>query len=417
MTGSEAPLWAELRDPALRPVWAVVRRQLETTGLTTTSTVTVLLDAVAADLLGGLLGRRLLPGQRKLSLSDLDTALRSSPAAASLVDVMTELGGALRNRPAERQAAADRRRGAEDSWASLLVTAGLTDELWVSRWTADLRANGLLSAASSDSFGPAVTAVELVLRAPVARTLGELAALVAGDAHGLDAGRRAGTIALRGLAAEHGEAPPATADDRARLWARSGVRTDDVSGTVLVLGLRPRGTSRWAGQIRERADLGLVTHLTLRELRMADCSAAEAGSVVFACENPQVVQAAADRLVPGPLVCLQGNPSAAGALLLARLVDDRARVRYHGDFDWPGLAIAGRVLGRGATPWRLTADDYLTSLPSGPGVPLTGQEVATPWHPPLQTAMREDGRAVHEEAVLDGLIADLLDSPQSRAAT
>ena len=408
MTDPEAPLWGELRDPALRPVWVVVRRQLETTGLTTTGTVTVLLDDVTADLLGGLLGRRLLPGRRRLPLADLDTALRNSPAASSLVDVMTELGGALRNRPAERRMEADRRRGAEDSWASRLVDAGLTDEPWVSRWTADLRANGLLSAASSDSFGPAVTAVELVLRAPVARTLGELAALVAGDAHGLDAGRRAGTIALRGLAAERGEALPATADGRARLWAQSGVRTDDVSGTVLVLGLRPPGTSRWAGLMRERADLGLVTHLTLRELRAADCSGARAGDLVFACENPQVVQAAANRLAPGPLVCLQGNPSAAGALLLERLLADGAQVRYHGDFDWPGLAIAGRVLGRGATPWRLTAEDYRTALPSGPGVPLTGHDVATPWHPPLQTAMREDGRAVHEEAVLDTLIADLL---------
>jgi uncharacterized protein (TIGR02679 family) len=128
---------------------------------------------------------------------------------------------------------------------------------------------------------------------------------------------------------------------------------------------------------------------------------------VHACENPQVMQAAADRAVPAPLLCLQGNPSAAGTLLVDRLVDDGARVRYHGDFDWPGLSIAGRILARGATPWRLTAADYLAALPPGVGAPLTGPAVATPWDPWLQMALREHGRAVHEEAVLEVLLTDL----------
>jgi uncharacterized protein (TIGR02679 family) len=120
-----------------------------------------------------------------------------------------------------------------------------------------------------------------------------------------------------------------------------------------------------------------------------------------------VVQAAAERELPGPLVCLLGNPSAAGTLLLDRVLAAGARVRYHGDFDWPGLAIAGRVLARGATPWRLSAADYRAALPDGVGVPLTGSEVATPWDPSLQLALRESGRGVHEEAVLDSLLADL----------
>ena len=90
-----------------------------------------------------------------------------------------------------------------------------------------------------------------------------------------------------------------------------------------------------------------------------------------------------------------------------RLVGDGARVRYHGDFDWPGLAIAGRVLVRGATPWRLGAEDYLAALPAGAGVPLSGAEVPTPWDPDLQPALREHGRAVHEEGVLEVLLADL----------
>ncbi|WP_409331873.1 TIGR02679 family protein [Trujillonella humicola] len=406
MTAPAAALWAELRAPALAPVWTGVRRRLEATGLQPVGQVEVPLDAVAADLLGGILGRRLRPGRRRLALADLDAVLRRSPAAASLVEVMTALGGPLRDRPAEKAAAAGLRQGIDEAWEALLAGADLAGP-WVARWTAGLRADGLLGPSSSSALPVAVAAVARVLADPAPRTLGELAALVAGDAHALDPGRRAGRVALRGLAARRGEPPPATAGDRSRLWASADVRTDDVSGTVLVLGWRPPGTGRWAGMMRERAELGLATHLTLRELRRADGPWAVPGAVVHACENPQVVQAAADRDVPGPLVCLQGNPSAAGSLLVDRLLADGARIRYHGDFDWPGLAIAGRVLARGAVPWRLSAADYRAALPIGAGVPLTGTQVATPWDPDLQPALRESGRAVHEEAVLDSLLADL----------
>jgi Protein of unknown function C-terminus (DUF2399) len=52
--------------------------------------------------------------------------------------------------------------------------------------------------------------------------------------------------------------------------------------------------------------------------------------------------------VDRPVACTSGNPAAAGMLLLAR-----SAVRYRGDFDWPGIAIARRVIERGARPWRL----------------------------------------------------------------
>jgi hypothetical protein len=67
------------------------------------------------------------------------------------------------------------------------------------------------------------------------------------------------------------------------------------------------------------------------------------GEVIHACENPQVLQALATAGVERPVACLSGNPAAAGIVLLARCA-----VRYHGDFDWPGIAIARRVFGLGA---------------------------------------------------------------------
>ena len=405
---SGLPLWTELREPALEPVWSAVRRRLSATGLQPTGRVEVPLDDVAADLVGGLLGLALRPGRRRIALADLDRALLRSPVASALVEVMTELGGDLRNRPAERSADADLRREVAGVWQALVENANLPAGPWTTRWTAGLRADGLFGPMSLDAFPVAVTALALVLSEPAPRTLGELAAGVAGDAHALDPGRRAGTIALRGLAALRDEPPPATADERIRLWQQVGVRTDDVSGTVLVLGWRPPGASRWAGMMRERAELGLVTHLTLLELRAAGGPWAAQGTAVHACENPQVLQAAADRGARQPLLCLQGNPSAAGALLIKGLLGDGAQVLYHGDLDWPGLAIAGRVLARGAQPWRLTAADYMESLPAGAGVPLTGSPVETPWNPALRSSMLEHGRAVHEEAVLGRLLDDLM---------
>ncbi|KQS69267.1 TIGR02679 family protein [Modestobacter sp. Leaf380] len=396
----------ELGDAALAGVWRAVRRQLETTGLQPSGAVTVQVDGVAADLLGGLLGRRPQVGRWRIGLADLDAALRASPAAVSLVEATVVLHGPLRDRPAERRAAETARIAAGGVWAESLVAAGLPAEPWVVDWTAGLRTTGLLGS-SPASLQAAVSAVATVLADPRPRTLGELAAAVTGDAHGLDPGRRAGAVALRGLAARSGQPPPGQADARSRLWASVGVAVDDVSGTVLVLNWRPPSKDRWAVTMRERADLGLPTHVTVRELRTAPGPWALPGHVVHACENPQVLQAAADRRLPGALVCLQGNPSAAAALLVQGLASAGAVVRYHGDFDWPGVAIAGRVFALGAAPWRFGAADYLDVAPAL-GVPLTGRRTPTPWDPGLAEAMQSQGSAVHEEAVLEELLSDLV---------
>jgi uncharacterized protein (TIGR02679 family) len=206
---------------------------------------------------------------------------------------------------------------------------------------------------------------------------------------------------------------PATPAGRRALWGRLGVDTDRVSGVVLVWGLRPPGDGGWATMMRARADLGLVTPLTLQELRSpaaADSHLVPARQLVSACENPQVLQAAARAGVAGPLVCTSGNPATAGWLLLRRLVDAGARVRYHGDFDWPGVAIAGRVFAAGAVPWRMAADDYtaaVASLPAESRLGLDGGREATPWDDRLAATMARHGVAVHEESLLAVLLADL----------
>jgi uncharacterized protein (TIGR02679 family) len=106
-----------------------------------------------------------------------------------------------------------------------------------------------------------------------------------------------------------------------------------------------------------------------------------------------------------PVICTSGNPAAAGSLLL-----DRLTVRYHGDFDWPGIAIARRIIMRGGTPWRLGHDDYLeaaTRLPVDHRLALAGRVEATPWDERLQAVMIATDVAVHEEAIVDLLLTDL----------
>ena len=61
--------------------------------------------------------------------------------------------------------------------------------------------------------------------------------------------------------------------------------------------------------------------------------------------------------VEHPVACMSGNPAAAGVILLAR-----TDMLYHGDFDWPGIAIARRIFGQGARLWRFGRIDTSTQL-------------------------------------------------------
>ncbi len=114
------------------------------------------------------------------------------------------------------------------------------------------------------------------------------------------------------------------------------------------------------------------------------------------------------------VVCTAGNPTVVVSTLLSRLVSDGAVLRYHGDFDWPGVAIANRVIGAsGATAWRMKAADYEGALAAAGAsvvelLPLEGRPIAAVWDADLSASMERAGLAVHEEAVLDVMVADLL---------
>lgn len=398
-----------LSDPTLEPVWRRLRDRLERTGHAVSGRVRVELDPVAAERLSGLLGRPVVPGARQLALADVDDALIRSDAGRGLVSVLAELtGGPLRDRPSEKRARADEVSQLFARVDEIMATTGLVRYPWAREWIAWLHASGLLVRAGTVrgtlEFDTAATALALVLDGGrPARMLGELASQIAGDAHALDNDRLAGRLAVRALSLATGSPEPATARERMALWESHGVTVDAVSATVLTWGLRPPGQDRWSAMMRDRADQGLVTHLTIRELIGAPAALTLPDVVVSGCENPQVLQRIADAEIDRPVVCFSGNPSLAGRLLAGRVA-----LRYHGDFDWPGIAIASRVIAAGAQPWRFGARDYLDALDrSGSGLTLAGSPVATPWDPDLETTMVRVGLAVHEESVVDRLTDDL----------
>ncbi|WP_232425398.1 TIGR02679 family protein [Pseudofrankia inefficax] len=438
MSPSPTPLPAATRAyleaPVLAPVWAAARARLERNELKPTGTLRMDLDEAAAAQLSGLLGVAVPAGAgRAIRLADLDVALRASKAGRGLVSVLESLSGeTLRDRKADQ-------RISDEQWARVwraldetLHDEGLGTAPWVGIWVADLRRTGILTRAGADIARRAVTDAAHALgqlgrtsapglctapdepfpgEASTQLQIGALATATTGDSHGLDDARLTSAAVLRAVAIACGLPAPASSADRRALWRMVGVATDSVSGTVLVWSLRPPGCDPWSEMMRLRADLGLVTHLTLHELeRAGKVRLRPGGQVVSLCENPQVLQAAARAEVSAPLVCLSGSPAEVGTRLVRTLVGDGAPVRYHGDFDWPGIAIAARLLAVGATPWRMSAADYrraVAGLAADVGLPLTGTPEATAWDPDLAAAMIRAGVAVHEESLLDDLLADL----------
>jgi TIGR02679 family protein len=199
-------------------------------------------------------------------------------------------------------------------------------------------------------------------------------------------------------------------DWRRGVWSGVGLLRDDLSSTVLTLGLPGDGSTPTGRALGILGAAGQPAVLTLRQLMRDPPAFALDGATVSVCENPVVVGVAADRLgaAAGPLVCVSGQPGAAAMHLLRLLAAGGARLRYHGDFDWGGLRIGNVLFGRlPLTPWRFDAGAYRAAATSGAGRELTGQPVDACWDPELTAAIRSLSRAVEEERVIDDLIADL----------
>jgi uncharacterized protein (TIGR02679 family) len=402
-----------VRDPALRPVWQAARERLERNGVQPCGTVTVRgLDRAGRHAVSGLVERPVLRETVRLDLALLDAAAQQRAGVAGLVPLLEALDGPLRNRAAERSASAAAREAPFTAARDWLAANPAGTPPWVEEWLSGVRASGLLSRLGDAELASRrlVQALELASQlvagvTPTARNV--LAATATGDAHALDDGTVLAQLVLRALALAAGETPPAAPGARRALWERFGVSADTVSSTALVLGLRPRDDSAVAGRLRLAAESGDPVHVTGWDLARSQLPV-PAGTRVLVCENPRVLEAVAQRC-GGRLavVCTSGMPGVVTVELLARLRDGGADLAYHGDFDWPGVAIANRMITQlGCTPWRMSAADYRAGVRPD-GLPLQGTPVEPSWDGELGAAMREHGVAVHEEAVLDTLLTAL----------
>jgi uncharacterized protein (TIGR02679 family) len=396
---------------------AAARRSLERTGGDLTGSVSVKdPDDAERKALIGITGqyRPEGVGQITVKLADLDAAVREA-TGGGLAELLDRIGPPLRNRPVEKQ----RLEAARDAMGRSAEKSSLVSEPWYAEWLAESRRDGTLTklarAGEDARLGQAVRVLELIEGRDEPVLLQALAADVTGDTHALDHGTTLSTLVLRALASRGSFSRPTSTEDRREVWDAAGVIVDDLASRVLVLGLPASGTGlgEW---LTSAARLGVPFYVTLQQLVALPVTVGT--PVVYVCENPAVLRRAAGELgaSSAPLICTEGRPSTAFHRLASAVIAGGGELRYHGDFDWPGVSIGGSIIARhGAIPWRFTAADYRAGVRvEGDYVALSGAARPTPWDPGLSPAMSETGRAVYEESVADALIADLADETLSR---
>lgn len=408
-----------LAGPALARLWSGARKRLESNGVQSTGSLR--LTAVSAQErtdLSLLLGKPLTGTAVSVRLDALDERLRTSAAGLGLRQILEELGPPLVDRRAAREENAAERQRVWAALASSLDASPLAGLEWTRQWSDVLRRTGVPKGVTPDAavrtLQQAVQVLSLLLdpERTDARGRGELAASATGSAHGLDDGSWLARLVQRGIALAHGTDLPGDAAGRRALWRLVSVTPDEVSSTVLTYGLRPLGEDWRARSLRERADHHAETHLTSRDLLDVRLHL-PAGTTVHICENPRVVEAAAEAGCSHPLICTSGSAATVVLTLLDTLASAGCRFAYHGDFDWPGIALANRIVRRyGARPWRMGAEDYehlamLSQAEGFPQLPLAGQPVSALWDTSLAPSMAALGVALHEEATLDLLVDDL----------
>ncbi|MHA7956716.1 TIGR02679 family protein [Streptomyces sp. L500] len=352
-----------------------------------------------------LLGRAPRPGRSlAVRLDTVDEVLRRSGVSpdglAAAVESLTGPVASL------RQTRQNESRAWQEAYQPLQALGH--DRSGLTAWATDPRTETLVRrlARAPEAAGRLSVDAAKVLRelpAEPAVSLPAFAARVLGRAHALDDGTPLATLTLSGIRALTGFPDGNGAAWRREAWASAGLLRDELSSTVLTLNLRGTPALDWL------AESGEPCVLTLRQLTHQRPQAAR--GVVRICENPAILAAAADTHGPDcpPLVCLQGQPSAAALTLLRHLHGGGTRLLYHGDFDWGGLRIANVLLNQVPwRPWRFTATDYRALATSAPQLPpLTGTPAVSPWDPGLAQALSELGVRVEEEVALAGLLADL----------
>ncbi|MGH3901424.1 MAG: DUF2399 domain-containing protein [Pseudonocardiaceae bacterium] len=230
--------------------------------------------------------------------------------------------------------------------------------------------------------------------------------------HGLDEGSPAELLS-RALVVAVGLAPSGA---RARdVWSSVGVDWDELGGGISSLGIHPEG---W--------HLPTTAITTVPPIELVDCTwppPPTPGSWVFVTENPSVLTAARGLAVTGAtprILCTSGTPSRLETEAIARLTAVGWNLAVRADFDEAGLRHVQALIQAAptATPWRMSAEDYIAALGLHNRIPLAQSvQLDSPWDPSLAKAMQEIGSSAFEEALISTLIDDLRrGTPKDRGA-
>jgi uncharacterized protein (TIGR02679 family) len=293
-------------------------------------------------------------------LADLDRAVRET-TGRGLPELLADLGGPLRDRPAERDVLA----GARDAAIRAAQTSSLSSCAWYQDWLAEIGRDGtltkLVGTGEQARLGQAVRVLEyLAGRQDAPVLLPALAAEVTGDTKALNHGTVLSTLVLRALAGQAGTGRPRTAGERRELWEAGGVVVDDLASRVLVLNLPAEGPGL-AGWLAGAARHGVPFYVTLHQLMTFPLTIR--GAVVHVCENPAVLRHATAALGPesAPLVCTEGRRrfTSSPTLSSAAAVNCAITVTSTGP-GWPSRARSCAVTapGRGGSAPVITWPGY-----------------------------------------------------------
>lgn len=372
--------WAALPGPA--KVIKAVRTRAEAGHSTVKGSLACTLDDSERKDVGRLLGNRWVVSGRSVRLQDLAAAL----PGLSPLELAERVGGKVTVR-AEQRAAQTAEAEALRASARLALTGAGIDPDVIGSWLAE---NGRYL----DLAGLVADVWRALPAEPI--QLATLAARTCQNAHALDDDQPVGRAVARLAAAVHGlERPSRSGPAWRAAWRAINVLCNEVSSRVLVLNLRLTGPA--AAAALSTATPGEPVWLTLRSLSGVWRPAFS--ETVYVCENPTIVEAAADRLgaTCPPLVCTDGTASAAALDLISRLANAGCEIRARADFDRAGLVIVEqtRSVAPQLTPWRFDLDTYRQALGSESMTDLADLAAACVTQP------------IHEEALLPALLDDL----------
>jgi uncharacterized protein (TIGR02679 family) len=326
-----------------------------------------------------------------IDVAEVDRALSDAGIARSLREALELLDGPIVHRKTELSRIRDR-------WASVLAGCTHADLIVYLSSPFNFGILKRLSGNQPDSASLVCRQTEVILgRLPAPGVpRAQFAAELLGDAHGLDSSHPVATLTLAVL---RNRSSTDTGDDR-DTWAAVGILVNELARPALFMNVPCSGLT---------VSLGEPQYASLRLLARRPPDWAVAGTTILVCENPNLVAILADRLgtVCPPVVCVDGHLGAAQRTILKQLKASGADLRYHGDYDWPGIAIANNVIAKyGAMPWHFSAADYAAAAEHAPelAAPLRGRSVIASWDEDLTTAMTKVGIKIEEEAIAERII-------------